>query len=323
MVTQELISYVTSELNKGKTREQIRTVLLSGGGWSNEDVEEVFKALPMDPKSSVQPAPKIIEPIKIERNPRELNTFRSADLSNFGVEKISQAHRNSKAKEIIVFVLIFGAILAAFSFFRPELSNAWSSLKGGVVKFSSNYFNRPDAQPKVAVQEPVTPVAVIPKIKDCGVSTAPDRKTPDKYQNDDVLKCLGASLISCDWSKAILTDPLFPTNLEVSQGDNCTFKLSYSSDSTLVDISGNKLAGQYVMCPVSVIKKMEEKNKTVTFTDPDKDPVSEYSAEAYFYGSLGLFIESNFNKTKISDLGCTGSFIDSMIASYNKAQSKK
>ncbi len=68
---------------------------------------------------------------------------------------------------------------------------------------------------------------------------------------------------------------------------------------------------------------MEEKNKSVTFTTPDRSLPSEYAAEAYFYGNLGVFIENDFDQAKIKELGCSGSFISSMITSYKKAQTKK
>ena len=37
MVTQELLGYIRAEVAKGKTREEIRGTLLSGGGWSEDD----------------------------------------------------------------------------------------------------------------------------------------------------------------------------------------------------------------------------------------------------------------------------------------------
>jgi len=45
MITQELISYIRGEVNKGKNREGIRTALLSGGGWSEADISEAFRGV--------------------------------------------------------------------------------------------------------------------------------------------------------------------------------------------------------------------------------------------------------------------------------------
>lgn len=45
MVTPELLEYVRTEIAKGKTREEINKVLISGGGWSQADLSEVFRTV--------------------------------------------------------------------------------------------------------------------------------------------------------------------------------------------------------------------------------------------------------------------------------------
>ncbi|MFZ2149548.1 MAG: hypothetical protein WAV15_00065 [Minisyncoccia bacterium] len=42
MITKELLDYVRGELQKGKTREEINQTLIAGGGWTAEDLNEVF-----------------------------------------------------------------------------------------------------------------------------------------------------------------------------------------------------------------------------------------------------------------------------------------
>jgi hypothetical protein len=317
MVTPELISYVTAELNKGKTKEQIRTVLLSGGGWSEQDVLEVFQSVPQGEKL-LKPTPKFIEPST------NINSFRTSDLS--GIAGPQKKRSFLKVKEFMMFVLVFGAIFVAWYFFRPQIAGVWHSLTRGISSFAGGYLNKPE-EPVVqnqAPEQPASPVVKVVETKDCGITTAPDRKKPETYQKDEVLQCLGAALLNCDPAEAVLKDPLFPNKYKITNKEGvCTFQLSYADDSTLTDISGNKLAGQYVSCPVSSVKKMEEDGKTVTFAAPNEDLASEYAAEIYFYGNLGLFIENNFDKTKIGNLGCGGSFIDSMIASYNKSTASK
>lgn len=58
MITPELIVYMRGEFAKGKTREEIRTILLAEGGWDENDLSEAFRiTIPMH---SV--APKVILP---------------------------------------------------------------------------------------------------------------------------------------------------------------------------------------------------------------------------------------------------------------------
>ena len=162
-----------------------------------------------------------------------------------------------------------------------------------------------------------------PIVKNCGVGTAPDLKKPLTYEGDAVLTCLGNSALTCEDVKAILKDPLFPTIFQViKKEDSCSFKLSYASDSTLVDKTGEHLAGQYITCPLSIVKALDETKKPPVFNTPNMDNASKYASQIYFYGTLGLFIENNVEKSKILNAGCNGSFIDSVVASYNKIQSK-
>ncbi|MEK7080779.1 MAG: hypothetical protein AAB902_00035, partial [Patescibacteria group bacterium] len=59
MITQELLGYIRIELSKGKTREEIRQALLSGGGWSEDDLSEAFRTvIPMQ-----SPVAPVIQPI--------------------------------------------------------------------------------------------------------------------------------------------------------------------------------------------------------------------------------------------------------------------
>lgn len=58
MTTPELISFIKSELEKGKTREDIRVSLLANGGWTDADLSEAFRAImPMD--NTVKPASSV------------------------------------------------------------------------------------------------------------------------------------------------------------------------------------------------------------------------------------------------------------------------
>lgn len=58
MITTELVSFIKSEIIKGKSKEQIRGELLAGGGWSEGDIMEAFNSI--NPNSSPIPQSPII-----------------------------------------------------------------------------------------------------------------------------------------------------------------------------------------------------------------------------------------------------------------------
>ena len=158
-------------------------------------------------------------------------------------------------------------------------------------------------------------------IKDCGVSVAPKLDTPATYEKNSTLSCLAQAALNCQNAKGTLTDNFFPTNFEISNAQTyCTFKLSYPSNSVLTDTTGKKLANQSVTCPVNVVRGMDDTNPdSVRFMDADKTDLGKYGSEIYFYGTLGLFIQNNLDQNKIHSLGCSGEYINTVIASYNNS----
>ncbi len=76
MITPELLGYIRSELAKGKTREEIHTTLIHGGGWKDEDLEEAFReVLPPPPQPVVPPvpqAPQQPQPLQMPEIPQGL-----------------------------------------------------------------------------------------------------------------------------------------------------------------------------------------------------------------------------------------------------------
>jgi hypothetical protein len=179
----------------------------------------------------------------------------------------------------------------------------------------------------VAQNNPVTKNPSLPAtntIKDCGTSAAPKLGTPSAYENNPTLSCLGESALNCENAKGTLTDDFFPSIFEItgSQG-SCNFRLSYPVNSTLVDATKKKLAGQSVTCPINIVKAIDNTNPaSVRFTNPDKTNLSKYGGQIYLYGTLGLFIQNNLDPNKIQALGCSGDYINTMIASYNVTGSK-
>jgi hypothetical protein len=42
----------------------------------------------------------------------------------------------------------------------------------------------------------------------------------------------------------------------------------------------------------------------------------------YFYGTVGVFFDKDFNQSAIEELGCQGTFLDSTIESFGLIKSK-
>lgn len=313
MITPELIGYIRGEFARGKTREEIRTVLVADGGWSEADLSEAFR--------TVIPMQGFIPP--------KAKSFLSSSFLPM----------------LATFVVIGGLFFAVWWFYRTPVVRLWNSLVSNVPKLSMPEFSLPKLSmpflgtkktnntiKTVVRSNPVVPTKVgIPTevgIKDCGIGTTPDLKNPLTYQNDAVLACLGNSALRCESARAVLKDALFPTIFQIVRENTgsrstCNFRLSYEENSTLVDITLQKLAGQYILCPLSIVKMLDESNRVSSFSIPSINNPSKYASQIYFYGTLGLFIESNLDQNKIRALGCRGDYISSVVASYNKTQSQQ
>src|SRR3989344_994231 len=160
-------------------------------------------------------------------------------------------------------------------------------------------------------------------LRNCGETNAPDPKNPSTYSNNSVLDCFGESAFRCQSAKGVLNNTLFPTNFQIAKDEEgaCFFQLAYRKDSTLVDITGQKLAGQYMFCPLNLVKSVDEnKVNAPLFKAPDTENPGKYASQIYFYGTLGVFMENNVDKNKIRNIGCSGSYLDSVGAGYRKMQ---
>jgi hypothetical protein len=338
MITPELIGYIRGELAKGRTREEIRAGLVSDKGWTEDDLSEAFRTvIPM--QDSALPNPT---------TPTTPTTIITPDIKN-------KTKLSKRILENLIFIIIAISCVLSWYFYRPQIINFWNSGVESSQELSVNFWNSSEefsvnswnwlvnsfkkifnidqtANNLIAPQNNTIgekTVKEIISVKDCGTTNSPDLKNPLTYGNNAVLNCLGDSALRCIDTRAILKDNLFPTIFQITKSkdvngqDVCNFKLSYGVDSTLVDITGKKLANQYISCPVSIVKALDETKNPSLFTAPSMDNLGKYASQIYFYGTLGIFIENNIEKNKIQSLGCSGSFIDSMIASYNKMQSAK
>lgn len=390
MITQELTTYVRGELAKGKTREEIRKVLLSSGGWSDSDLSEVFRtAIPMPmqgvslsnlvareklqeekptiptispvspmptfssfppslsplPSGTFTPSVSPIPPVSFSPSPIRPLSFSPSYPPIPSVLRPTTPPPPPSSHSILKFLVIL-IIISGLGFgvwyYRSPIINLWNSLtnKASQPTVSSvdtiippTDTTTPPADTTIPNNidlnnQAVAPVPIAPpiiQIKDCGVvGTILKLGTPSTYENDPALSCLGASALNCENATGILKDDLFPTIFEITKlPDSCNFKLSYPVDSVLTDITGKKLALQYISCPVSIVKAIDNTNvASPKFNAPSVANYSKYAAEAYFYGTLGLFIENNLDLVKIQALGCSGEYIGSMIASYNARKIK-
>lgn len=305
MITPELTRYIKGEFAKGRTREEVHVELVGSGGWSEIDLNEAFRSvLPMNNLSP-----------------------------NYVIKSFPPAPISPRFWRVIIVIIIVCGFGFAVWFYRAPLISFWNIGINKSSELFTSFFNKQTTTTKttintVPINNPVT-IPVVNVVKDCGVSVAPDVKNPLAYKNDAVLSCLGNSALQCEDARAVLNDPLFPTIFQITKGqdisnqETCNFRLSYGEDSTLTDITGKKLALQYISCPLSIVKAVDESKKVSVFKDPSIENFSKYASQIYFYGTLGLFMENNVDQNKIEGMGCSGEYISSVIASYRKMQSQK
>lgn len=327
MITPELIAYIRGEFTKGKTRGEIHETLISEGGWNEADLSEAFRTI-----MPMQSSPPEVKPNPVYGSYGSV-VKSSTPAPAFVVESSPLSYR--KIFLVILICVVVGGSGAIWWFRPPIVMNInvmgmWDSLINKITQIQIPKIHLPfwgakttDDSETVSIleEQAMVPVENI-GIRDCGTGIAPNLNNPNMDSNNFVLDCLGNSALYCENAQAILTNDLFPNIFQIIKNqDTCDFKLSYSEDSTLVDVTGKKSAGQYILCPINIVKRLDESNLSVpVFKEPNVNNLSQYASQIYFYGTLGLFMENNVEQNKIQALGCSGSYIDSMIASYNKMQ---
>ncbi len=385
MITPELIGYIRGEFSKGRTREELSTELIKNGGWNDSDLNEAFRVVIPVQNFTPPTVPPIIPPTLPPTSTPKI--FPTTEKIYPTIEKISptmakiyptmampaqntatiamdatgtvkvKAKSSKRALETLVLVIVGIACGLSWYFYRPQITNFFSSGVKNSEQISANSWNfltsafdnihmpsfsfkfpsfdfgkifgsnTAPKQDSIVATPPVPAVKEPVFVKDCGTTISPDLKQSGSYQDNEVLKCLGYSALQCENAKAVLQDALFPTIFKIVQNKNadqgCNFELSYASDSALSDVTGKKLALQYISCPLSIVKAVDETTKVPSFSAPSTDNLGKYASQIYFYGTLGLFMENNVDKSIIQSLGCSGTYIDSVVASYQKMQVKK
>src|SRR3989339_48962 len=284
------------------------------------------------PPSFSPPSPRSFSPPP-SFSPPSLRTFSSSPsvLKQAPLSKISVPvpHHSSRSwLKFLVILIIIGGLGFGVWYYRIPIVGLWNSL---INKFagspalevetpSNPNLDQPAVIPLPSSEPPSPPVV---SVKECGTAgKALKLDTPSAYENDTVLLCLGASALACESARATIPDDLFPTIFEITAlsgaSTSCNFKLSYAGDSALTDLAGKKLAFQFVSCPLDIVKTIDNtKSATPKFNAPNTTNLSKYAANIYFYGTLGLFVENNLDLAKIQSLGCSGEYIQTVIASYN------
>ena len=227
--------------------------------------------------------------------------------------------------KFLIILIIIGGLGFGSWYYRSQIINSWDSLVNNVSNLFLPFLGTNQTPDKIIpVVNNITVQPTVNDIMNCGIGTTPKLNTPSTYENDPVLTCLGSSALHCENATGILNDDLFPTIFEITKSqDSCNFKLSYPADSTLIDITGKKLAGQCISCPIDIVKATDNTDTAAPkFNAPDKTDLSKYASQTYFYGTLGLFVENNLDQNKIQALGCSGEYIQSVIASYTPNHAK-
>jgi hypothetical protein len=294
------------------------------------------------PSPSSSPLPSFSPPPLHSFSPPSSYSPLSSLLKPTPLSKPSfSSHSLFSLLKFLIILIIIGGLSFGFWYYRPQVNsqimnlssratnlinsssqpvvNLWTSLINGIKGFRLPFLNTNQTINKenTAVTNTV-PQKTISEIKNCGIGVAPKLDTPSTYKNNPVLSCLGVSAVSCENAKGILKDDFFPTVFEITKSQNsCNFKLSYPTDSILADITGKQLAGQYILCPIDIVKAIDNtKPASPKFLVPSKTDLSKYASDVYFYGILGLFMENNLDPNRIQVLGCSGEYIQSVIASY-------
>ncbi|MBP9715170.1 MAG: hypothetical protein KBD52_01625 [Candidatus Pacebacteria bacterium] len=125
MITPELISFIKSELAKGKLQEQIRSELATGG-WNASDLEEAFSFIlkipvqPIQPTQIVKPAQPIQSPISQPITPIIQPIQAGFVSANSPISSKPKSH-SKVLLFFVIFLIIFGAAFAGWYFFKPEI----------------------------------------------------------------------------------------------------------------------------------------------------------------------------------------------------------
>ena len=84
MITPEVVAFIKGQDAKGMSREAIRALLASQGGWSDANIDQAFNAVPLVYAAPTAETPRPPEPVAIEPEPKETSMVVRTIAAVFG-----------------------------------------------------------------------------------------------------------------------------------------------------------------------------------------------------------------------------------------------
>lgn len=124
MVTQELLNYIKQQVAIGKDHGEIKDVLMKGGGWHSEEIDEAFR---------------VLTPISVPTQPPSQN-MSSVPISTIGTTPmtsqafVSMQHKSRHFGKLIVIVFIVGLIFLGWKMYGGNIGVAFNIVKNTIMK---------------------------------------------------------------------------------------------------------------------------------------------------------------------------------------------
>ncbi|NCS99944.1 hypothetical protein GW765_03105 [Candidatus Parcubacteria bacterium] len=281
MITQELIQFIQQGISQGKTKEELKQILLSNGDWLESDVEEAFSSINTNVSNSM--------------------TGSATKDSGGGLLKWLMV-------SVIIFVLGVGGYLLATEFITPNTDK-------GVIE-TTNFpeaFNEevsevfiPDSEDLLTENSLGVSNENNQKII-CGTNNSVPMMGDTNFDDNEVLRCLGENILNgCQSASAILGQIGGKTYTAESYKESgvCRFKVTIDDKS--------------IQCPISIANTIDEEasnaaNDIIT-KNLDKSNPAEFAANLSIFNTGLIFLENEYNKSMIEGLGCSGSLITERIS---------
>jgi hypothetical protein len=139
MITEELLTYVRTQLGRGATREDIRATLTRDGGWTDSDVNEVFDQLAQaesSAQSNTEPTPATPTPQTIQTPAGTTDTTTAEATRTQAVDtnasdtKSSATEQGSLVKTLVVSLIVLvglaGTAYAGYLGYQYYQDSQWT-----------------------------------------------------------------------------------------------------------------------------------------------------------------------------------------------------
>jgi hypothetical protein len=298
MITPELLEYMRMEVAKGKTREEINRALVSGGGWSEDDLSEAFKKIvPMQKMDSrtitlVSPAvapatPNIIQP---------QNQFSNIEPATIKppVDPIpNQPVKESKKIFFIILIIILLGILGggAYAYYSgvfvslPRLTS--QAIDSARAAHSANY----DITANVDLSEFQDITSELSQLFSSGIGSQQLSFTgKGSYDNSDPNNSKSSSVISVNMDSFSFTAEFRLLNsilygVIIKAPTIAFFPMFSSYENKWISIPFKSPDGQIVNNPLTALSPVNP-NLTDKFTAEQKDYIYKMSRDAHFVKSV-------------------------------------